>query len=430
MNHPQAPFPDLIDESLHEAVFLWTRWEADLSSYSRNLHAVWTWSEDRLAGAIDGVQVAPAAMLKAMLSADDGERATARVWGRVLASSPDPAARALLADQLRTAPDAQLQGLARGIEVADLDGSFAPVAQLLAGLGPEHAAVLARLKQFRRAPLGTELQKAYESGIEALQALVLATVHGLPEPYVPAWIDVGLKHAAPAVRLAAITSGLKHRVVTAWGAALELLRAPTAESAGLFRYVAMLGGPAEQRLLFAPHADVAVQRQALWALGHVGTAEAVEHCLEAMAQPQLARAAGEAYCLITGAQLADDRLTAAEPPDAATPEFEADDLEADLVPKPEDLWPLPDPHAVRAHWRANAARFAPGVRHLRGVPADPARLLSALESGPMLRRADHAFELFVRTGGRCDVEVRATTVTQRRMLAAARAGGAANAGVD
>jgi len=39
----------------------------------------------------------------------------------------------------------------------------------------------------------------------------------------------------------------------------------------------------------------------------------------------------------------------------------------------------------------------------------------------MLRRADYALELYVRTSGACDVETRAASFAQRRMIAAAHA---------
>src|SRR5262245_1838836 len=159
------PLPDLIDESLDEATFLWQRWEAELSSPHRNLDEIWDWTEDRLAGALDGVRVAPDAkpesMLAGALASDDSLRQT------VLASAPATAparnARQLLASAVRDASGPQLAACIRGMEVANLDGSFAPVSKVLTSSGPEHSAALCRLKAFRRATLGTELQTAFES---------------------------------------------------------------------------------------------------------------------------------------------------------------------------------------------------------------------------------------------------------------------------
>ena len=69
-------------------------------------------------------------------------------------------------------------------------------------------------------------------------------------------------------------------------------------------------------------------------------------CLAGMKHEPLARACGEAYCWITGADLERDGLARRRaPPDV--PAFEDDDLDANLVPAPEELWPLPDADAVR-----------------------------------------------------------------------------------
>ena len=51
------PYWDLVEQSLEEAAFFWKRWEADLESLTRSLDDVWSWTEDRLHGALDGVRV-------------------------------------------------------------------------------------------------------------------------------------------------------------------------------------------------------------------------------------------------------------------------------------------------------------------------------------------------------------------------------------
>ena len=56
--HTQAFSDSLVEESFDEAAFLWRRWEDELTSLTRNLDEVWSWTEDRLHGALDGVRVA------------------------------------------------------------------------------------------------------------------------------------------------------------------------------------------------------------------------------------------------------------------------------------------------------------------------------------------------------------------------------------
>ena len=68
-----------------------------------------------------------------------------------------------------------------------------------------------------------------------------------------------------------------------------------------------------------------------------------------------------------------------------------------------------------------APRFQPGRRYLRGLPHDGQSLLAAVSSGPMLRRTDHAFEMYVRSEGRFDVETHASVPVQKGMIAASQA---------
>ncbi|MNC84855.1 hypothetical protein D3C83_04230 [compost metagenome] len=182
----------------------------------------------------------------------------------------------------------------------------------------------------------------------------------------------------------------------------------------------MLGGAAEHEVVYAALRVPALQREAIWALGHVATPRAVEACLAGMKHEGVARACGEAYCHITGADLERDGLAVREvPPDA--PPFEEDDLDADLVPPPDAAWPLPDAEAVQRDWTTRAAQFAAEVRHVRGRAATREALVAAIEHGPMLRRHDLVFELRARTRGSYDVETRAFASRQRQMMAAARA---------
>lgn len=415
------PLAHLIDESFEEAAFLWSRWEADLASISRNLDEVWSWTEDRLSGALDGVRLAPDSALERLVetAVSAGEPLALTVCGRVLADAPAPGARALLAQTLSAATGAQLRALMRGIEVAVLNGSFAPVSKLLSRHSQEHAAALAGLKAFRRAALSDELQRAFESNVTELQAQALRAARQLPQQYVAAWVDTGLKAEDPAVRLAAMETGLRHQIPNAWREALLALRDKRGNCASLLPMVAMLGQEAEHQLLFSLLGEAELQRAALWSLGSIGTVEAASYCIAALKHPKLSRMAAEAYCAITGADLAKDRMSMPEP-DEPTPSFEADDLDANLVPTLEQQWPLPNPDALRKHWNEQESRFHGGVRYLRGQPCSIEVLMRAMETAPMLRRPDYAFELFVRSAGKYDVETRATRAIQRSMMAVGR----------
>ena len=416
------PLWDLVEESLDEAVFLWKRWEADLASSVRNLEEVRSWTEDRLQGALDGVRVAGHELVRLTQAAVGGDDPTQlTVCAHLLAAVSAPEARLQLATAIGEATGARLWSMIRGIEPAELDASFAPVTAALSSASPEHLAALCRLKAFRRSPPGREVPAVFESGEPLLQAEALRVLRHAKDDSAGKYIEAGLKSDSRALRRAAIECGAYQRQASAWEAARKLVYERDPASEPFLSLLAALGTPEDAASVIAALSEPSLQRAGLFALGYIGTPEAVDICLKAMREPKLARSAGETYCVITGADLVRDRLAAPEPPDSdSLPAFEADSLDAELVPAAHDLWPLPDEPAVRSHWQGVGSSYVPGVRHLYGKPVDLAVLVAAIESGPMLRRPDLIGELTIRTGGRYDVEARAFAHVQRRMMADGR----------
>jgi uncharacterized protein (TIGR02270 family) len=417
------PFWDLVEESLDEAAFLWKRWEADLDSPTRSLDGVWSWTEDRLQGALDGVRVARQQVVRLarlVFEADDPARLT--VCAHLLAARCAAQACEQLADVIREAKGARLWSMIRGIETAELDASFAPVTTVLSSFSPMHLAALCRLKAFRRSLPGQEIAEAFTSGEPLVQVEALRVLRHVRDDSAGKYVAAGLKSDSPAVRKAAMECGVRQRQANAWEAARQLTYERNPESGPFLSLLAALGSAEERQLVIGALREPALQRSGLFALGYIGTPEAVEICLTAMRDPNLARSAGETYCAITGADLQRDRLAAAEPDEegSSPPEFDTDRLEANLVPAPHQLWPLPDESRVRGHWEACSSRYVRGARHFLGKPVDLGALLAAVESGPMLRRPDVIAELTIRTGGRYDVEARAFAGAQRRMMFAGR----------
>jgi uncharacterized protein (TIGR02270 family) len=424
------PLWDLVQESLEEAAFLWKRWEADLLSLTRNLSEVGSWTEDRLQGALDGVRVARQAdaprgvvgLTRPAIEGEDPGQLT--ICAHLLSAGCGPEAVAGLADVVREAVGPRLWSMIRGIEAAELDATFAPVRAVLSTSGPEHLAALCRLKAFRRSLPGDEIAEAFSSGEPRVQVEALRVLRHSKDDSAGKYVTAGLKSDSTPVRKAAIECGVRQRQASAWETARKLVHERNPEAEPFLSLLACVGSPEDGQLVIAALREPALQRSGLFALAYIGTPEAVEICLTAMRDPKLARGAGEVYCAITGADLQRDHLTAPEPDEAgdSLPALDADDLDADLVPAPIELWPLPDESRVRGHWEAIASRYARGVRHFLGKPVNLDVLVGAIESGPMLRRPDLITELSIRSGGRYDVEPRAFAHVQRRMMAASRGG--------
>lgn len=416
----RAPLPDLIEESFEEAAFLWLRWEAELTSLTRNLDEVWNWTEDRLQGALAGVRLADDGLVefcKPHLICDDLSRVAAAT--AVLAASDSASVVQMVVDTMTRAEGPRLMAIARGLEVAGSNQVLSAAAGALQNLSTTHHAALCSIKAARSARPGPELASAFQSEDPQLQICALRAARFMAEDHPGHWLQAGLHSEHPEVRLTAIETGSIRGLAGAWQAAIDAVGTADARLAPVLRLIALLGTADDHALIHSALRMPSLQIHALWALGHVGTRQSVEVCLQGMKHEKLARAAAEAYCHITGADLERDHLAVAVAA-GEVPAFEADDLDADLVPTPESLWPMPDVEAVQRHWKTHEADFQPGIRYIRGRAATLETLLGAIETGPMLRRPDLILNLAARSRGAYDVQPRAFAARQRIMMSRGR----------
>jgi uncharacterized protein (TIGR02270 family) len=128
-------------------------------------------------------------------------------------------------------------------------------------------------------------------------------------------------------------------------------------------------------------------RDAIRAVGAVGDVQAVPWLVERMAEPALARLAGEAFTTITGVDLAWNDLECKPSTDMLAPD--ADDPEAADVAMDEDEGlPWPDPGRLLHWWEANASRYpAAGERCFMGQPPSWPHCLRVLRMGCQRQRA-------------------------------------------
>ncbi len=169
-----------------------------------------------------------------------------------------------------------------------------------------------------------------------------------------------------------------------------------------------------QKLLSRPE----TARLAIVGFGALGQPEAVPLLVKQMAEPALARPAGEAVAMITGLDLEDEPFEAEPPEDfEAGPPESPEDEDVDMD-RDEDL-PWPDPEAVAAWWSASKGRFAEGVRHLTGRPLERPAPEEILSTGLQRQRAAAAVELALADPHGVLSEVRAPGGRQARLLEAA-----------
>lgn len=189
-----------------------------------------------------------------------------------------------------------------------------------------------------------------------------------------------------------------------------LAHAERAASA-LFRYLAPEQAISDFEELF----DATLpSRPSIRAAGAAGIRELIPFLLESMDCEAIARAAGKAFCEMTGVDLEGAGLSRPEPATSTSglsddPDDEKTELDAD------EGRPWPDRSAVQAWWSANGGRYEPLTRYLYGAAVNRSSLVTMLHDGPQSVRAASAELLAIR--GESLFDVVAPAFRQREQLA-------------
>jgi uncharacterized protein (TIGR02270 family) len=245
--------------------------------------------------------------------------------------------------------------------------------------------------------------------------------------------ELGLVDQLPAVRAAAAQREQPALAATAWRQAcllgdagpaaaalwggddaawpLALQAAPFADGRAWVKALAARPGPPR----------VARRRQ-IQACGVLGDAAAVPWLIECMHDLADARVAGEAFSLITGADLAAQDLERKPPaPEAdgrsaggAGPSERAED--EDVALDDDESLPWPDEVRVQAWWQANRARLPAGQRLFLGAPPSLELAQQVLLEGSQRQRALAAQWACRLAPGRPLFAIGAPAGRQRRLL--------------
>jgi uncharacterized protein (TIGR02270 family) len=151
-------------------------------------------------------------------------------------------------------------------------------------------------------------------------------------------------------------------------------------------------------------------RSAVIGMGIIGDPASLPWLIRRMESPALARLAGEAFMMITGADLSYHDL---ERDDAIA----ADETGDDDAPLTEINLPVPSPVRIAAWWEQNQSRFTSGVRHLAGKPISRQVALEVLSTGNQRQRSAAALELALMEPETVPFEVRGHGQRQSQELA-------------
>ncbi|GEL75582.1 TIGR02270 family protein [Myxococcus virescens] len=412
---------DVLEEHLDEAEFRWLQWENALGAPDFSLTETARLEELLLAhldGLVVGASTAVEAVLRPAFETEDAFRISAAAYALLALGEVD---EVLL--RLREAEPEARAAIRRALELSEAPGLGARLLDLLKREDTAlQAAVLEALSIRQEAP--PEVLAHFFTHDEP-RARVAALRAALPFPQgaartlLPSLLD----SSHPGIRAAAIEAGVASGVRQAWETCRTAVRVRDSHSLDAMVLLAMGGGEVDVALLLAVLDVERLRPHALWALGFSGWVAAMEACRAWLEVPSVAQLAGEAFAAMTGLRLEGPyALPPGERPEDVPPPPELEeDLDADLVPKPEDDLPWPNVTAVRDWWGAEKKRFVKDTRYLLGRPFSGSGLVEALETSPMRRRHVLARELALRSQGTLTVRTRAFTHVQRAEQAKARA---------
>ncbi len=162
--------------------------------------------------------------------------------------------------------------------------------------------------------------------------------------------------------------------------------------------------------------DPAQLRGLMQGSGIAGDPSYVSWLIGHMSKPETARLAGEAFTLVTGADLDALQLWRPQPDDVESgPNDDPDDTNVDLDADEGLMWP--DPQKVEQWWAANAGRFQKGQRYFMGAPVTWEHCLDVLTHGYQRQRILAAHYLCLLSPGTPLFNTSAPAWRQQRLLA-------------
>jgi uncharacterized protein (TIGR02270 family) len=387
----RRPIPQVLDQHAEDAVMLRHCRSVHVRAPHVHLHHLQRLDE-RLAAHLDGLHVAAAEGLRTCLRLLDDPGAGAVFVAAVCvlqAQSASGLQHLLRLAQAVPEAEAGLVSALGWVEPTRLLGWAQP---LLDSPDPWHLRIGLAACAAHRVDPGAALDAALASPDAALRrrALRTAGVCGridLREAVVARLAPTDDMHerfeAARAALLLGATRPAVHSLLS-----VAQSPVPQAGAAFLLALQALPVGEAQSLVSArAPQAagDDSELRLLIQACASVGCPSSVPWLLELMARPTHARLAGEAFTLITGADLEALDLEQKPPDDLDLGPSDQPDDNTVALDEDESL-PWPDAQRAAAWWQANAARFAIGQRHLMGAPPTWEQALHVLRSGGQRQR--------------------------------------------
>jgi uncharacterized protein (TIGR02270 family) len=292
------------------------------------------------------------------------------------------------------------------------------VSALLSSPEPLRRTIGVAASSMHRVDPGLMAARRFEDPSPMVRARALRTAGELGKRELVSTLTAAMTDADPACQFwaawSAVLLGDRH-------SALDFVAAVNMAE-GLFKQRALLlalpAVPIERAhdLLRQMAQDSARVRALIQGTGLAGDPTYISWLIGHMADDKLARLAGEAFSVITGADLAWLDLERKPPENIETgPNDDPDD--ADVEMDADDGLPWPDQSRVQAWWAQHGPRFSPGSRHFVGAPVTRSHCIDVLKNGYQRQRIVAAYHLCLLNPGTPLFEWRAPAWRQQRELA-------------
>ncbi len=398
---------DLVCESFAEASFLWSRWEDALDSPQHTLDDVSNSVEDRLLGALEGVELGGLRAVEELLHPGLRHKRVRRatVAAYLLASAGRDSAQ-LVADAFAAAPNRRrLLALRRGLECARGSHGVLALCEVLPRLEPAAQAEALNVLAFRRVAPPPGVDTGLDRQNAEVQRRSIRLAASACSGRGDAYIEWGLRRSDPVLQVEATRAGMLRGRRGAAERAYALAAQRWAGTDALLPLCGLAHGNRALPIVSARADDGESTREAFDALAAIGTPEAAEVCARALDNPDQSRLAADALGTITGIR----------------PAIEPGDPYDEDVPRNQLLLVAPSVDRTRALWTRARAGYRSGQRYFEGRPFSQDQLGLALATSSMRRRSLLARELLLRTQSAHHVTTRTWTGVQRAELGSMRA---------
>lgn len=412
---------DVLDEHLDEAAFDFERWELGLDSPRYRLVELAEGPEAQMLAHVDGLVVAGERALDELLipALEDPKSAPrlAFVAAYVVLAIGSTKHCGIVAKALDEAEGERWRALVRALELSERAKLDAWIAYGMERCPEPGLAGRLRALAARGWPPDERVFDWLAAGDARVVEAACRWLGSGAELPVTDQLRAPLVHDDADVRCAAMDAACAREPRSIWrwlvGRAKEEDEQVRTHA---LMWVALLGNAGvHARMIRALGAGVS-----LWPLSFTGRVAAVDAAIELLGDDELGPAAGELVQAIAGLPDDDeywddarDEAGEAELDAEGLPDFEQDDLDAELVPGPEAELRRPRPEAVAEWWARARPGFEARLRHLGGQPMTTASLVAAFEGQPCRRRHGLGLEVFARTHGRVRVPTRGLSPRQQ-----------------